>query len=351
FYKRYATNFHGGWISAINIQLMLQRTKKIQFIYFIYWILLAYITAALIFWFISLQKQNSQMADFKMQELIFKKTSSHPAEIQKINIDRKRKTTQYIGEGVSFFLVILAGAIFIFRAVRRQLKQSVQQQNFMIAVTHELKTPIAVAQLNLETLQKHKLTESQQQRLIQNTLQETIRLNALCNNMLLTSQIDAGGYRLTPEEINLSALVEKSIEDFSNRFPQTPFINQVQPGISITADDLLLQMAVNNLLDNAIKYSPKTTPVTISLLKKQLITLQVENEGQGISDDDKKKVFKKFYRAGNPATKAAKGTGLGLYLICKVAKAHHGTIVITDKVPAGVVVTLQLNSIAQNEEI
>lgn len=263
-------------------------------------------------------------------------------QYSKIQIEKNRKTAQYIGEGITFFLVILAGAIFIFRSVRRQLKQSLQQQNFMMAITHELKTPIAVAQLNLETLQKRKLDETQQQRLIHNTLQETVRLNALCNNMLLSSQIDAGGYRMTNEELDLSALVVNCAHEFSVRFPHKQIIQTIQPELFVMGDVLLLQMAVNNLLDNAIKYSPKSSPVNITLRQHEDILLTITDEGSGIGDADKKKVFEKFYRAGNSATKTAKGTGLGLYLTFKVIKAHHGSIEITDHVPVGTVFSIHM---------
>ena len=320
---------------------MQQKTKKIQLIFIIYWFMLAYIIAALVFWFISLNKQNVKMAELKMRDLYLQAPAANGLEA-KILEEKKRKTTQYIGEGVTFFLVILAGAIFIFRAVRRQLKQTVQQQNFMMAITHELKTPIAVAQLNLETLQKRKLDESQQQRLIHNTLQETIRLNALCNNMLLSSQIDAGGYRMMNEELNFSELVSKCIQDFTSRFPLRKIDSTIAPEVFLDGDQLLLQMAVNNLIDNAIKYSPKATPVVISLRQEELVVLEIKNEGVGINSEDKKKVFDKFYRAGNNATKTAKGTGLGLYLIFKVIKAHHGSIKLTDNDPSGAVFTINL---------
>lgn len=320
---------------------MQQKTKKIQFIFIIYWCMLAYTIAALVFWFISLNKQNVMMADLKMRDLYLQSTVDKGAK-EKILAEKKRKTTQYVGEGVTFFLVILTGAIFLYRAVRRQLKQTVQQQNFMMAITHELKTPIAVAQLNLETLQKHRLDEPQRQRLIHNTLQETIRLNNLCNNMLLASQIDAGGYRMTHEELDFSALVLKCIHDFAARFPTRPIEQTIEPEIFLTGDELLLQMAVNNLIDNAIKYSPKATPVVISLKQEGSVVLEVRNEGVGINNEDKKKVFEKFYRAGNNATKAAKGTGLGLYLIFKVIKAHRGTIGLSDNVPTGAVFTINL---------
>lgn len=280
------------------------------------------------------------MTSYKMQDL--KGSGDFKIKYSKIQEEKRRKTAQYIGEGITFFLVILAGAIFIFRSVRRQLKQSIQQQNFMIAITHELKTPIAVAQLNLETLQKRKLDEAQQQRLIHNTLQETVRLNTLCNNMLLSSQIEAGGYKLITEELNLSELVENCAQEFVIRFPYKQVIQKIQRDVYVIGDKLLLQMAVNNLVDNAIKYSPKSSPVIIGIEEKEDILLTITDEGTGIMDEDKKKVFEKFYRAGNVATKSAKGTGLGLYLTFKIIKAHHGNITISDHFPYGSVFTIHL---------
>lgn len=323
---------------------MHSKTKKISYIFFFYWFLLAYIVAALIWWFIALNQQTEQATVFKMQQL----NPGHPLysqDVTKIQQAQKRKKTQYVGEGATFLLLILAGAVYVFRVVKRQLQFSQQQQNFMMALTHELKTPIAVAKLNLETLQKRKLDEPQQQRIIQNTLQEANRLNSLCNNMLLSSQIEASGFIKSSEEINLSNLVNECIQDFKMRFPQRNFLNRVKEEIFTTGDSLLLQMAVNNLLDNAIKYSPKETPLTVSLSEENnQISLQVKDEGAGITTDEKKKVFNKFYRIGNTATKSAKGTGLGLYLTKKIVEEHKGNIFLEDNFPTGCIFTITLNS-------
>ena len=168
------------------------KEKKLRYIFIIYWILLAYILAALVWWFIALNRQNNQMSQYKIQELVT--TDDHYYnKLSALKAEHQRKTAQYLGEGAIFFLLILAGAIFIYRSVRRQLHQSRQQENFMMALTHELKTPIAVAKLNLETMQKRKLDENQQQRLLQTTLQETNRLKSLCNNRLLSTKINEVG--------------------------------------------------------------------------------------------------------------------------------------------------------------
>lgn len=320
------------------------KSKKLRSIFILYWFLLAYILAALIWWFIALNRQNRQMAQYEMEQLQ-KTDNNYQAEYNKISTIGKRKTAQYLGEGITFFLLIIAGAIFVFRAVRRELKISRQQQHFMMAITHELKTPIAVAKLNLETMQKHKLDEQQQQRLLQNTLEETNRLNALCNNMLLSSQIEAGGYRLTPEETNISELVAKCVQDFITRYPQQKIEMDIAPDIFIDGDRLLLQMLVNNLIDNAIKYSHKEVPVTVLLSEKNnYINLVVKDEGKGIAYEEKEKIFNKFYRTGNAATRAAKGTGLGLYLAKRITLQHNAYIIVTDNKPAGSIFTVTLHS-------
>ena len=282
------------------------------------------------------------MTQYKIQELNTA-DKNYPVQSGKILDEERRKTAQYLGEGAIFFLLIVAGAVFVFRAVRRQLKQGIEQQNFMMALTHELKTPIAVAKLNLETLQKRKLDEAQQQRLIQTTLQETNRLNALCNNMLLSSQIESAGYHITNEEINFSELLKNCVEDFITRFPQRSIRSQIKEGLFANGDWLLLQMAINNLIDNAIKYSPKETAISILLTEENNnIQLQVKDEGKGIAADEKNKIFNKFYRIGNAATKSAKGTGLGLYLTKRIVLQHKANISVTDNQPAGAIFTITL---------
>ena len=284
------------------------------------------------------------MTKYEMEQLQ-PTDKNYQSVLDNIRSLEKRKTAQYLGEGVTFFLLIVAGAVFVFRAVRRELRISEQQQHFMIAITHELKTPISVAKLNLETLQKRKLDETQQQRLIQTTLQETNRLNALCNNMLLSSQMEAGGYPFTHEETNISELISKCVQDFITRYPQQKIETAIAPDIFINGDRLLLQILANNLIDNAIKYGPKELPVTVILTEENdKIILRVQDLGKGIAAEERDKIFNKFYRVGNAATKSAKGTGLGLYLAKKIAKQHNANITVTDNSPSGAIFTVILNS-------
>jgi K+-sensing histidine kinase KdpD len=168
------------------------------------------------------------------------------------------------------------------------------------------------------------------------TLEETSRLTFLTNNILIASELEGGGYQLSKEELDLSDLLKDCLQDFSNRFPERIFKKQIEPGADVKGDALLLQMLINNLLENAIKYSSKESPVTAALQKeKSAIVLHITDEGPGIPDEERKKIFSKFYRIGNEATRKTQGTGLGLYLCRKIARDHNADISVTNNIPHG----------------
>jgi signal transduction histidine kinase len=321
---------------------MVKKSKKIRFIYFFYWFLLAYILAALVWWYIALNRQNTKMSELKMSEIALNEPN-RIQQIEEIKAAEARKNAQYLGEGAIFLLLIGAGAIILFRAVSNQLKLSRQQQHFMMAITHELKTPIAVSKLNLETLQKRKLDDQQQQKLISSALQEANRMNDLCSNLLLSSQMEGGGYVVTKEKIHLNELLQKWVQDFQIRFPDRKINQNITDEIDVTVDSFLMQMAINNLIDNAIKYSAKDAKIEISLeVKKEVIQIEVKDEGNGIALEDRQKIFEKFFRTGSEANKKAKGTGLGLFLVQRIVLAHQGKVFVTNNEPKGSRFVIQL---------
>src|SRR5437773_7949201 len=213
--------------------------KRIRLATTIYWLLLFYIVAALVWWFISLEKQNRLMTNFKISQLNASIDPSHNPQLYnsalaKIEQDHRRNLVKYVSEGSTFLLLILIGAAFVYRSVRRQFLFQQQQQNFMMAVTHELKTPISVARLNLETLQKHQLDIEKQKKLIRMTLEETERLNVLTNNILISSQLEGGGYILSKEEFDLSDLLRDCVENFRHRYPDRKFTDQIEADVDIS---------------------------------------------------------------------------------------------------------------------
>lgn len=319
---------------------MLFKKKRLEAAISVYWILLAYVVAGMVWWFIKLEQQNRQITTYKEQGV----TAGQPHyadRMEAIHKEKERQTAAYVGEGCTFLGLILLGAIFVYREVRRQIRLQLQQQNFMMAVTHELKTPIAVTKLNLETLRKHKLDEQRQQKIIQAALQETDRLDTLATNILVASQLEGGGYLQSKELTDLSDLLRHSMQDLRHRASDRQWEEKIEPDCRIVGDALLLQLLISNLVENALKYSPKDAPIGLGLVRKgSHVVLSVADRGPGIPDDEKKKIFRKFYRSGQEETRRTKGTGLGLYLCLKIAEDHQATLKVSDNSPVGSIFTV-----------
>ena len=316
------------------------KLNKLKLVSLIYWVFLTYMIAAFIWWYVSLEKQNNEIAAIKFQSI----QTSDPSLAAKTNAIQDfqlRKTKQFIGEGITILVLFLLGAIYVYRSLMKQLRYADQQQNFMMAVTHELKTPIAISHLNIETLLKRELDSAQQLKLLEATLKETKRLDSLSTNILLTAQLDMGQYEANKQLVNVSELVRQNIKSFKERYPSRICNTLVEDAMEIQGEPLLIQLLVNNLIDNANKYAPVTEPIYIHLQSNQnTIQLIVKDQGPGIAADDKNKVFEKFYRVGAESTRTTKGSGLGLYLCKKIAEFHNASIQLTANTPTGSIFTV-----------
>lgn len=323
---------------------MATKRKKIKFVFIIFWTLLIYTMAALVWWFIELNDQNIKISRVEIEE-ISTSDVAYKYKYAAIIKEKNKNTAQFIWEGATFLLLIIAGAIFIYRGFVKELQLANDQRNFMMAITHELKTPIAIAKLNLETIQKHKLGEAQQQKLLSNTLIETNRLDILCNNLLVSSQIESNGYEVLLEQQNFSKIVDDCANGYITNHPNRVILKTIAQNVVLKGDVFLLQIAVNNLLENAVKYSAKEKPITVSLSQENnSAVLKIIDEGIGIAEEERLFLFKKFYRSGNEATKRAKGTGLGLHLTDRICKAHRGNIFIETNPKGGSIFNLILKT-------
>lgn len=303
-------------------------------------LLFAYVVSALIFWGISLDRKSQTIYELEYENL--KRTIDSTAnsgafysKLEEIKNKRSTRTKQYLGEGSTFLLVILIGAAVVYSSFRRSIRLSRQQNNFMMAVTHELKSPIAAMKLNLQTMARHQLDEDKRKMLIDRCVTESNRLNDLCNNMLLASQMEGRQYKPAREQFSFSDLVTNSVADYAHSYPDRFEVSHTG-NYNITGDKTLVQMAVNNLLENAVKYTPADQPVKVSIEERNNhAVLTIADNGPGIPDAEKAKIFNKFYRIGSEETRKAKGTGLGLYLTLKIVKQHKGKISVTDNEPNG----------------
>jgi two-component system sensor histidine kinase CiaH len=321
-----------------------QGNTRLRKITIVYWLLLTYIVAALAWWYIELELQNREMMHFRIEELNVNEPD-YLQQYKEIITLKKRESRKFMLEGLTFLGLIIIIAIYVYRTVRNLIRFQQREQNFMMAVTHELKTPIAVAKLNLEMLKKHRLSKEQQERLINMALQETNRLDDLASNILVSAQIDSGkGKQWQKENLNLSELTENVTGSFRQKFPGRNIEMNIEKEIYIPGDSVRLEMLVNNLIGNAIKYTAEDLPIKCSLHQEgKKIILEVADFGPGIPDKEKPHIFKKFYRIGNESTRSAKGTGLGLYLCERIAKLHNGKIEVLDNQPHGSIFRVSFN--------
>jgi len=244
-----------------------------------------------------------------------------------------------LSEGSMFVIVFAFGAYSLHKALNREQKLQEQKRNFLLSVTHELKSPLASIKLLLQTIQKRQLTKEQALDFIDKSLLDVERLDDMVENMLLASKIDNRSYTFPKAKFNLSVLVDGIV----NRLQVTKCdCNQqiidaeIEPKIEITGDKFALTSVVTNLVENAIKYSNPCEAVAVKLFSKQgKIHLQVADHGIGIADEEKSRIFDKFYRVGSEETRNTKGTGLGLFIVKEVLEKHQASIKVKDNRPAG----------------
>ncbi|MEZ4937481.1 MAG: HAMP domain-containing sensor histidine kinase [Crocinitomicaceae bacterium] len=239
-----------------------------------------------------------------------------------------KKYMMIIGEGVVFFSILLFGIVRLMRSIKKEIELNRQKRNFLLSVTHELKTPLASIKLNLQTIKKRQLDQELQNKLIHKSEAEIVRLENIVNNILAVTRIESKSQLSEKENIDLSELVKNQVQLMSENFGKNHHFNQhIQKGVHWNGDPGLFQLILSNLIENAIKYSSENTEIEINLtLQNGKVELIVKDQGIGISKEEREKIFNKFYRAGNEEVRQTKGTGLGLYLVKSLVGHYNGEI-------------------------
>ncbi len=211
-----------------------------------------------------------------------------------------------------------------------------QATRFSADASHELKTPLAVMQGELENALQAAEPGSPAQQVFSNLLEETQRLKRITRGLLLLSQADAGQLKLSLEPIDLSAELHEMVEDARVLASDSNlrFDLGIQPGMRVQADRSLLRMALLNLLSNAVKYNETNGSVGVTLATdNDQAVLTVRNSGQGIPLADQSRVFERFFRADQTRGRAKDGLGLGLSLAREIIHAHRGELVLKESRP------------------
>jgi two-component system, OmpR family, sensor histidine kinase SenX3 len=232
--------------------------------------------------------------------------------------------------GVIFFGLIIAGLVLNTIFLVREIRRNEQQDSFLNAVTHELKTPIASIRLYLETLDRRPLDESQRHDFYRIMLEDTDRLLGTVEQVLKAGEARLGSSRKNWQEVDFSALVCAALDLARLRHHLPPeelrFASEPPAEIIVVGNPEELRTAVFNLFDNAIKYSRETTDIVVELLTPNLDTvlLRVRDQGVGIPRAELKRIFRRFYRVEGRASGQVKGTGLGLFIVRAIVRRHGG---------------------------
>lgn len=290
-------------------------------------------------------KQNGLIIDEKQKLIELASTDELrlKEDIAALHQKKKTQTIMIVGEGTVFLLLLLFGIYKIKQAQDKETELNNQQKNFFLSITHELKTPIAATKLQLQTLQKQKLDEETRLDLVRRALLETERLNVLIDNVLLTSRLDSGEFVFNKEKQNISEFTTTILNRYyKNEISAGEVTLKIEPNLFVMADVSTFPSIVTNLVDNALKYSHHKKQISVELkADKNRVKLQVKDLGCGILVPDKKKIFGKFYRAGNEETRKSKGTGLGLYIVNYIANNHNATVSVRDNSPKGSIFEIQ----------
>ncbi len=237
-----------------------------------------------------------------------------------------RRIIMIIGEGSVFFLILLLGLWQIRRSIRKELELSERQNNFLLSVTHELKTPLATNKLYLQTLEKRQLDEEKRRELLAKAIEENRRLEMMIDNILYASRIENRKFQLHREELNLDHLMEQVAARFGRYVEPHTIKLECRGGCFIHADPFMMEIVVTNLLENAIKYGEKDGITLFTHCDEQHVAFGVRNAGTPIPKEHQKAIFQKFFRLQNEETRSSKGTGLGLYIVAQFVRLHGARI-------------------------
>ncbi|MCX7728179.1 MAG: ATP-binding protein [Bacteroidia bacterium] len=298
---------------------MIKINKK-KVLYFLF----GYIIIQFLWWEILLVKLHHQTIEKEKQLQALKITDAK--NFRKIeahfNQLKMTKTIMIVGEGTVFLILILFGFYRLLKAYEKELVVNEQQTHFLLSLPHEIKTPLSIIQLNLQTiLQNEKITEEKKKHLTEKSLEELKRLHNIIEQLLINNKISKGKLILKINPINISEILKKHLNMLL--YPSEKEIQtEIQDDLLINADEPLIQLLIQNLLSNAVKFSEKKIDIKLFSQNNHVI-LEISNDGNLIDKNERTKIFELFYRRPIDEENEIKGTGIGLYLVKQIADLHN----------------------------
>ncbi|MFC2175364.1 sensor histidine kinase [Bacteroidota bacterium] len=322
------------------IERFRSKTPKSLLIY----VLGGYIILQFVWWAYMLVDLNAEIYHLKLAMLLSSETPSVESQLLKLELDEKLsiKIWMVLGEGSVFLVLLALGFRAVRRSITKELNLAEQQNNFLLSITHELKSPLAAIKLQLQTLAIRKLKDEQRNQLYSRALKDTDRLEKLVENLLMVNKAESGKMPIVKQKVDVSKLVYDLAEHaYKEQLDSKLLELSIVEGVCVNGDVMALQSIVSNLLDNAFKYA-SNSKVQLSVVQKTNVEITVSDGGPGISNSDKQRIFERFYRLGSENTRTTKGTGIGLYLVKILVRMHEGQISVSDVLPNGTCFTVTL---------
>ena len=235
-------------------------------------------------------------------------------------------------EGCFLMLLILAGVYVIFVYWNKQNRLNQMQSNFVASVSHELKSPLASIQLYLETLKYQDVSKEEEKDFVETMLSDTQRLSELIDNILQSSKADPKSMALQFQPVDLGDFLAEVIKGHKRQLEEKKCLVDLKLEDSpiLNLDQKALSMVFNNLISNAIRYSPVDSSLHIHLHKNDKFwVVDFKDQGFGFEKKDIKKIFRKFYRVQNEDTQNIEGAGLGLFISSEIVKNHKGRLKVS----------------------
>ena len=256
-------------------------------------------------------------------------------------VNNPHKATMVIGEGSVFLLILIYGIWRYQLSMRLELSLHQRQSNFLLSVTHELKTPISSVQLILQTILKHDLDEQQVKSFLDKALIENKKSETLIQNMLHASNLEHNRMALVINEVNIDEFSSTLLELLSNRYENKISIVNLSAFKCLRADKYMLESVIIQLVDNSFKYGAQSVSISFNAGVK-VTEITIADDGPGISEEDRPFIFDKFFRSGDDNKREQGGTGLGLYLAKEFIDLHNGTLSHAHQLPKGAIFNIKL---------
>lgn len=251
----------------------------------------------------------------------------------------------FVFEGGFLGLLLIASVWLVVRSLRREIEVNRLQRNFLSAVTHELRSPLASARLYLESIALGRAEGEKQARYLAHAQEDLERLRQLVEEMLASARLTEGRAELTREDLDLAAFArERATQLGRSPLGQAARIEfALDPDIIVRADREALSKIVDNLVSNAIKYGGDEASVTVCVTRRDRYgALEVTDSGPGLLGADPDQIFEPFVRGGEEDVRRSPGVGLGLFLVKQLVQAHRGRVTASESPEGGACFRVEL---------